>query len=69
MRFQNTAPLLKQQDRCPVCGAATVLAEIEPHPVHINFEIHGFLRDRCGPVKSLVVMRSPRLRVAKNCVS
>ena len=27
---------------CPVCGAETALAEIEPHPVHVNLEIHGY---------------------------
>src|ERR1700676_1456892 len=47
---------------CPVCGAETALAEIEPHPLHFNLEIHGFLCDRCGPVKSLVVLRSPQLQ-------
>ena len=44
---------------CPVCGAETVLAEIEPHPLHIKFEIHGYVCDQCGPIKSLVVLRSP----------
>ena len=47
----------KPLDPCPVCGAETVVAEIEPHPLRANFEIHGFLCDRCGPVKSLVVLR------------
>ena len=27
---------------CPVCGAETALAEIEPHPLHVNFEIRGY---------------------------
>jgi hypothetical protein len=31
---------------------------IEPHPLHVNFDIHGYVCDRCGPVKSLVVLRS-----------
>ena len=43
---------------CPVCGAETALAEIEPHPLHVNFEIHGYLCDRCGPIKSMVVLRA-----------
>ena len=47
---------------CPICGAETAVAEIEPHPLHVNLEIHGFLCDRCGPVKSLVVPRSPPLQ-------
>jgi len=45
---------------CPVCGAETTLAEIERHPLHVNFEIHGYLCSRCGPIKSLVVLRSRR---------
>ena len=51
---------------CPVCGAETALAEIEPHPVHVNLEIHGSIwrfmdtNHRCGSVKSLVVSRLPR---------
>ena len=48
---------------CPVCGAETALAEIEPHPLHVNFEIHGYLCDRCGPIKSLVVLRSPTRQI------
>jgi hypothetical protein len=54
--------MLKSTNPCPVCGAETALAEIEPHPLHIKFEIHGYLCDRCGPVKSLVVLRSPPLQ-------
>jgi hypothetical protein len=58
-RFQNAGfSMLKPQNPCSVCGAKTALAVIEPHPLHINFEIHGYLCDRCGPVKSLVVLRS-----------
>jgi hypothetical protein len=45
---------------CPVCGAETALAEIEAHPQHISFDIHGYLCDQCGPVKCLVVRRSRR---------
>ena len=59
MRFQyaplRSKPLLLQPlNPCPVCGAETTLAEIESHPVHANFEIHGYFCDRCGPTKSLV---------------
>jgi hypothetical protein len=60
MRFQDASLMLNP---CPVCGAETALAEIEPHPLHVNFEIHGYLCDLCGPVKSLVVLRSPPLQL------
>jgi hypothetical protein len=50
--------MLKPLNPCPVCGAETALAEIEPHPLHVNFDIHGYLWDCCGPVNSLVVLRS-----------
>ncbi len=55
--------VLRALNPCPVCGAETVLAEIEPHPLHVNFEIHGYLCDRCGPIKSLVVTRSSRRQI------
>ena len=55
--------MLELMNPCPVCGVETTLAEIEPHPLHVNFEIHGYLCDRCGPTKSLVVLRSPSLRM------
>jgi len=61
MRFQDASLMLKPRNPCPVCGDETALAEIEPHPLHANFEIHGYLCDRCGPIKSLVVLRSPPL--------
>jgi hypothetical protein len=61
MRFQDASFMLKP-DPCPVCGAETALAEIEPHPLHANFEIHGYLCDRYGPIKSLVVLRSTPLQ-------
>jgi hypothetical protein len=61
MRFQDASLMLKPRNPCPVCGAETALAEIEPHPLHANFEIHGYLCDWCGPIKSLVVLRSPPL--------
>jgi hypothetical protein len=48
-------PMPNPSHPCPVCNAETALAEIEPHPLHANFEIHGYLCDRCGPIKSLVV--------------
>ncbi len=57
MRFEDTSITFGPSDPCPVCGAETALAEIEPHPLHSNFEIHGYRCDRCGPVKSLVVSR------------
>jgi hypothetical protein len=59
MRFRDASLMLKPRDPCPVCGAETALVEIEPHPLHVNYEIHGYLCDRCGPIKSLVVLRSP----------
>jgi hypothetical protein len=57
MRFQDEPIMLKPKNPCPVCGAETTLAEIEAHPLHVKFEIHGYLCDRCGPIKSLVVLR------------
>jgi len=61
-RLQNAALLPEPRNPCPVCGAETALAEIVPHPLHVKFEIHGYLCDRCGPVKSLVVLRSPPIQ-------
>jgi hypothetical protein len=49
--------MLRPENPCTVCGAETQLAEIEPHPVKATLEIHGYLCDRCGPVKSVVVLR------------
>jgi C4-type Zn-finger protein len=60
MRVQDTVSVLEPRNACPVCSAETTLAEIEPHPHYANFEIHGYLCDRCGPIKSLVVARSSR---------
>ena len=60
MRIKDAS--LKAHDPCPICGGKTALAEIEPHPLHVNYEIHGYLCERCGPVKSLVVVRSPPLQ-------
>jgi hypothetical protein len=56
--------MLKPLNPCPVCGAETALAVVELHPLHINLEIHGYLCDRCGPIKSLVVPRSGALFLA-----
>ena len=58
LRFQAEPRLLNPRNPCPVCGEETVLAEVEPHPLHVKFEIHGYVCDRCGPIKSLVVIRS-----------
>jgi hypothetical protein len=54
--------MLIHRNPCPVCGEETCLAEIEPHPLHAEFEIHGYICVHCGPVKSLVVLRSPPLQ-------
>src|ERR1700745_4532859 len=51
MRGQDAVLTFKLLNPCPVCDAETVLAEIEPHPLHVNFEIQGYLCDRCGPIK------------------
>ena len=50
--------ILKPLNSYTVCGAETALAEIEPHPLHVNFQTHGYICDRCKPVKSFVVRRS-----------
>jgi hypothetical protein len=61
--MQDALLMLKPLNPCPVCSAETTLAEIEAHPLHVDFEIHGYLCEQCGPIKSLVVLRSckPRL--------
>jgi hypothetical protein len=59
--FQDASLKVKPRNPCPVCGAETTLAEIEPHPLHVNLEILGYSCDRCGPIKSLVVPRSPSI--------
>jgi hypothetical protein len=58
MRFQKALLRLSPENPCPVCGAETALAENVPHPLHANFEIHGYRCARCGPVKSVVVLAS-----------
>jgi hypothetical protein len=65
MRVKIQCSILKPLNPCPVCGGETALAEIEPHPLHVNFEIHGYLCERCGPIKSLVVLKNTRRRSAK----
>jgi len=57
MRVQLQRSVPEPLNPCPVCGAETALAEIAPHPLHVDFEIHGYLCDSCGPIKSLVVPR------------
>lgn len=50
---QDDLLMLKPLDPCPICGAETVLAENEPHPLHVNFEFiqpptsAGNRRDQC----------------------
>jgi hypothetical protein len=61
MRIQGVSLEFEPKNPCPVCGVETALAEVEPHPLHVNFEIHGYLCQQCGPIKSLVV-RSARRR-------
>ena len=39
MRVQDASLTFTPLNPCPVCGAETALAEIEPHPLHVNFEI------------------------------
>jgi hypothetical protein len=62
MRIHGAALELKPRNPCPVCGVETALAEVEPHPLHVDFEIHGYHCEQCGPIKSLVVFRSSVLR-------
>jgi hypothetical protein len=65
MRVKIQCSILKPLNPCPVCGGETALAEIEPHPLHVNFEIHGYLCERCGPIKSLVVLKTPGAEALK----
>ena len=58
MRMLDATLELETRNPCPVCGVETALAEIEPHPLHVNFEIHGYICQQCGPIKSLVVLRA-----------
>jgi hypothetical protein len=59
MRVQDALLTFKPLTRVQICGAETALAEIEPHPLHVNFD-HGHLCALCGPIKSLVALRSSR---------
>ncbi len=63
MLIEDVALELKPRNPCPVCGEETALAEVEPHPLHVDFDIHGYLCAQCGPIKSLVVLRASRLRM------
>jgi hypothetical protein len=58
MSIQDVSREFKSQNPCPVCGGETKLAAVEPHPLHYMFEIHGYLCEQCGPIKSRVVFRS-----------
>jgi hypothetical protein len=55
MRHPVVSRRIKPKNPCPVCGQETMLTEIEAHPVHAKFEIHGYFCADCGPIKSLVV--------------
>jgi DNA-directed RNA polymerase subunit RPC12/RpoP len=50
-----------ERNLCPVCGAKITLDVVEPHPADDRLEIQGYLCSTCGPVKSLVVLRTPPL--------
>jgi hypothetical protein len=62
MRIKQAALVRKPRHPCPVCGAETALMEIEPHPLNVKFEIHGYLCEVYGPIKSLVVLHAPPLQ-------
>jgi len=62
MRLRDRSLKPESRNPCPICGAQTTLAECVPHPLQIQFQIHGYLCDRCGPVKSLVVRAYPEAR-------
>jgi len=62
MRIKQAALMRTPRNPCPVCGAETALMEIELHPLNVKFEIHGYLCEECGPVKSLVMLRAPPLQ-------
>ena len=36
---------------------------VEPHPADERLEIQGYMCAKCGPVKSVVVLRSPPLHL------
>jgi len=58
MRTQHLPVVRTERDPCPVCGLEITLDVVEPHPVDERLEIQGYICDKCGPVKSLVVLRS-----------
>jgi C4-type Zn-finger protein len=58
MRPQHLADMRKERDPCPVCGLEITLDVVEPHPVDEQLEIQGYICKKCGPVKSVVVLRS-----------
>jgi predicted RNA-binding Zn-ribbon protein involved in translation (DUF1610 family) len=43
------------QHPCPICGKATAIALIEPHPTHPERELHTYRCLDCGPVKTTSV--------------
>jgi hypothetical protein len=49
---------LRAENPWPVCCLEITLAVVEPHSADDRPEIQGYLCDACGPVKSLVVLRS-----------
>jgi hypothetical protein len=63
MRIQHLPLMRTERDACPVCGLEITLDVVEPHPADERLEIQGYMCDKCGPVKSLVVLRSPPLQL------
>ena len=59
MRLDHKSKSYTPANPCPVCGTETSLLEVEQHPLHLAFDVHGYLCEQCGPVKSLVVLRMP----------
>jgi hypothetical protein len=58
MRIQHLPFMGAARDPCPVCGLEIALDVVEPHPADERLEIQGYMCKKCGPVKSLVVLRS-----------
>ena len=63
MRLDGASTSYKPANPCPVCGTETSLLEVAPHPLNLNFDVHGYLCEQCGPVKSLVVLRSQARKI------
>jgi hypothetical protein len=61
MRIQHLRSRRTERNLCPVCGSKITLDVVEPHPADDRLEIQGYLCGTCGPVKSLVVLRTPPL--------